>query len=95
MSATASEPVRALIEASARNRAAFAACSARLEQRCAVAEMVVSSARRLNRHRGAVGTAALFLLLAPGPARAWMRRALWLVPVALEIYRAARKPGRG
>jgi hypothetical protein len=81
---------RALLVRSDEDRAALAAVFGGLERKFAVADTVVKTARRLGRHRALVGAAGLFMVFAPFAFRSWMRRALWLVPLALEGYRAAR-----
>ena len=81
---------RALIDRSDRDRAALAATFRSLERQLAVADVIVSTVRRVNRHRALVGAAAAVLILAPLAARTWVRRAMWVLPIIIEGYRAAK-----
>ena len=84
---------KALVDRSDQKRAELAAIVGGLERKLAVVDMVVVTARRLHRHRTLMGAAGVFLILAPLAARNWMRRVLWLAPLALEGFRAARAFG--
>lgn len=81
---------KALIERCDRERAELAALLGGIEDRFALVDTVVTGARRLSRHRLVVGAAGVFMLVAPVVARTWVRRALWLLPVVLEGYRAVK-----
>lgn len=81
---------QALVTGSDQDRAELAAIFGGLERKLAVAEVVVATARRLNRHRVLVGTAGACLIFAPVAARSWIRRAMWLAPLAIEGYRTMR-----
>ncbi len=61
-----------------------------IENKIALAETVVAAAHGLHRHRALVGAAGAFMILGPVSARSWVRRALWLIPVAIEGYRGIR-----
>lgn len=80
----------ALLARSDQDRAALAAIVGGLERKFAVAEVVVATARGLNRHRALIGAAGVGLVFAPAAFRNRIRRALWLVPLALSAYRALR-----
>lgn len=81
---------KALIARSDDERAELAAIFGGIENKLGFAEVVVASARRLHRHRFLVGAAGVFMLLSPITTRIWIRRAIWLVPVVLEGYRAVK-----
>jgi len=90
---TPAERRKALIDRSDRERAELAAIFGGPESKLAVVETVVATARRVHRHRLLVGAAGLLMILAPLAARSWVRRILWLVPVALEGFRVVRAFG--
>lgn len=81
---------KALVARSDRGRAEFGAIFGGIENRLGVAEVVVASARRLHRHRFLVGAAGVFVLLAPFTFRSWIRRVMWLAPLAVEAYRTVK-----
>ncbi len=78
----------ALVARSDENRAALAVVFGSLERRLAIAEVVVATARRINRHRVLIGALAVGLIIAPRTLRKWMRRAMGVLPFAIEAYRA-------
>jgi hypothetical protein len=78
---------RALIARCAEEREELGAIVGGIESKLALAETVVATARGLNRHRALAGAAGVFMVLAPLAARSWIRRALWLIPAAIEGYR--------
>jgi hypothetical protein len=80
---------KTLIAGSDRRRAEFAAIFGGIEYKLGVAEAVVAGARRLHRHRFLVGAAGVVMLLAPA-YRSWVRRVMWLAPLALEGYRTVK-----
>ena len=81
---------KALIAGSDRGRAEFAAIFGGIENKLGVAEAVVAGARRLHCHRFLVGAAGVFMLVAPFAFRNWIRRVMWIAPLALEGYRAVK-----
>ena len=81
---------RDLVARSDENRAALGVVFNGLERRFGIAEVVVSIARRIHRHRFLVGAVAVFLLAAPGGARTWIRRARGWLPLVVEGYRLFR-----
>lgn len=91
---TLAERRKALIDRSDQKRAELASIFGGIENKLAVVETVVASARRLHHHRLLVGAAGVFLILAPLATRSWIRRTLWVVPLALEGYRLVRAPGK-
>jgi len=90
---TPAERRKALIDRSDRERAELAAIFGGIESKLAVVETVVATARRVHRHRLLVGAAGVFVILAPLAARSWIRRVLWLAPVALEGFRVVKAFG--
>lgn len=80
----------ALLVRSDRDRDGLAMTLGGLESKFAVAETVVAAARGLSRHRALVGAAGLFLIFAPIGSRSWIRRAMWLAPLALQGYRTVK-----
>lgn len=87
---TLAERRQALVQRSDQERAELATIFGGLERKLAIVDTVVATARRLNRHRLLVGAAGAFLVLAPLAARSWIRRAVSLVPLALEGYRLVK-----
>ena len=87
---TLAEHRKTLVAQSDRERAELAAIFGGLERKLAVADAVVVGARRLTRHRALIGAAGVCLIFAPTGARRWIRRAVWLVPLALEGYRTVK-----
>jgi UDP-N-acetyl-D-mannosaminuronic acid transferase (WecB/TagA/CpsF family) len=81
---------KALVDRSDQQRAELTAIFGGIERKLSVVETVVAAARRVHRHRLLVGAGGVFLILAPLAARSWMRRILWLFPLALEGFRVAR-----
>jgi hypothetical protein len=79
---------KALLVRSESDRAGLASIVGGLERKFAVAEAVVATARGLSRHRALVSAAGVFLVVAPLAFRSWIRRAMWLVPLAIGGYRA-------
>ena len=79
---------KALIAGSDRDRAEFVAIFGGIENK--LGDAVVAGARRLHRHRFLVGAAGVVMLLAPFVFRSWIRRVMWLAPLALEGYRAVK-----
>ncbi|HEX5133710.1 MAG TPA: hypothetical protein VFX92_14645 [Candidatus Krumholzibacteria bacterium] len=77
----------ALVARCARERAELDAIVDGLGHKLALAEAVVTAARRVDRHRGLVGAAGMLMLVAPAAARTWIRSATWVVPLAVEGYR--------
>ncbi|HET6348588.1 MAG TPA: hypothetical protein VFH88_05830 [Candidatus Krumholzibacteria bacterium] len=80
----------ALVARSDRNRTEVAGLFGDIRHRLAIAETVVDVARRVRRNRSLVGAITVFTLLAPITARAWLRRAVWMVPLIVEGIRLAR-----
>jgi hypothetical protein len=80
----------ALVVRSDQERAALMATFGGIERRFALAETVVAAARRLSRHRILVGAAGVVMLVAPFAFRSWIRRVMWLAPLAVEGYRTVR-----
>jgi hypothetical protein len=78
---------KALLARSEENRAELGVIVGGLERKFAVADAVVAAARKLSRYRGLIGAAGLFLILKPVAARKWVRRATWLLPLALQAFR--------
>ena len=81
---------QALLARSEENRAELGVIVGGLERKFAVAEKVVAAVRKLSRYRGLIGAAGLFLILRPVVARKWVHRATWLLPLALQAFRAFR-----
>ena len=79
-----------LIDRSDRDRAVLAAAVGSLERQLAVADVIVATVRRVHRHRALVGAVAALLILAPLAARTWVRRAMWVLPLVIEGYRAVK-----
>ena len=79
-----------LIARTDRQREELAGMFGAIGNRLGVVEAVVAGARQLHRHRFLAGAAGVFVLLAPVAARTWLRRAFWLVPLAIEGYRLAK-----
>jgi hypothetical protein len=91
---TVADRRRTLILRSDENRRALASVVGGLERQFALADVVIATARRVNRHRALFGVVAVGLVLAPIAARKWLGRAMWMVPLALEGFRLARSIGR-
>ena len=87
---TFAERRKTLLARSDQNRAELAAIFGGLERKFTVAETVVAAARGLSRHRVLFGAAGLSLILVPLAAKTWMRRVMWLVPLALQVYRTVK-----
>ncbi len=91
MSSNAQSPAArrlALVAQSEANRAALTSTMDEVEHKLAIAERVVSVARRIHRHRGILGAVAAWLIFAPKSARTWISRASVFLPFAIEGYRA-------
>lgn len=89
---------RALVDDSDRNRAALAALTGEMERKLALAETVIASVRRVQRHRVLFGAAAAFLVFAPRATRSMIGRGAWLAILASEAVRLGRNlsgPRRG
>lgn len=84
---------KALVARSDRERAELAALFGGIENRMWLVDTVVAGARRVGRNRFLVGAAGVLLVLAPIAARSWLRRAVWLLPVVIEGYRAVKSRG--
>ncbi len=76
-----------LVAQSDHNRAALSATVSHLEHQLALAELVVSIARRVHRHRVIIGTAIAWFVVAPRTARSWLARASVLLPWVIQGYR--------
>ena len=87
---TIAERRQALLARSDENRAELGAIFGGLERKFAVADTVVKAARGLSRYRGLIGAAGLSLILVPLASRTWLRRVMWLVPIALQAYRTVK-----
>ena len=87
---TFAERREALLARSDENRAEMAAIFGGLERKFAVAETVVKAARGLSRYRGLIGAAGLSLILVPLASRTWLRRIMWVIPIALQAYRTVK-----
>jgi len=90
--AALAERRKALIAGSDQARGEFAAIFGRIENSLWVADAVVAGARRLQRHRILVGVA---VLVVPFAFRKWIRRAIWLLPLAIEGYRTVKAHREG
>ncbi len=80
----------ALIARSDEERVALSAAFGGIERRFTIAEMLVSTARRMNRHRALAGAVAAGAIVAPLTAKTWLKRATWILPLAIEGYRLVR-----
>jgi len=87
---TLAERREALVAQSDRERAQLGAIFGGLERKFTVADAMVVGARRLTRHRALIGAAGVCLIFAPVAARSWIRRAAWMVPLALDGYRTVK-----
>ena len=83
---------RDLVARCERQRTELATLFGRLERKYAAADAIVATARRWQRDRFLVPAAAVLLILAPAVARGWIRRAIWLAPLALHAFRLAKAP---
>ena len=72
------------------DREAVADAFTSLQGRMKVAEVLVSVVRTATRHRVLAGTLAVLALVAPLAARTWLKRAAWLLPLAIEGLRLMR-----
>ncbi len=91
MSTSYAERRAELIERLDRDRAAVAEAYVALQGRMKVAETVVGAARTAKKHRVLAGALALAAIVAPFTARTWLKRAAWLIPLAIEGIRIARR----
>jgi hypothetical protein len=82
---------QALVAQSDQDRAALAAVFGGLERRFAIAEVALSTARRINRHWVLVGAVAVGLIFVPRSARKWVRRAMGLWPLVAAGYRLFKR----
>jgi hypothetical protein len=80
-----------LIARSNRDREAVAEAFGGLARRLSVAETLVRAVRQAKRHKALLGTLAVLGILAPLTARSWLRRASWILPLAIEAFRIARR----
>lgn len=87
---TLAERRNALLARSDRNRAELGVIVGGLERKFIVAEKVVAAARGLSRYRALFGVAGMSLIIMPLASKTWMRRVMWLVPLALQAYRAVK-----
>ena len=76
-----------LVAESDQHRAALAASFDDVERRMWVVERVVHVARVVHKHRAIVGAVAVALVLLPRSARPKIRRAVQVVPLAVELIR--------
>ena len=74
-----------------RDRAAVAGAYTALQRQMRVAETVVGAARTAKKHRGLAVALALAAIVAPFTARTWLKRAAWLIPLAIQGIRMARR----
>lgn len=81
---------KALLARSDQNRAELGTIFGGLERKFAVAERVVAAARGLSRHRALFGAAGVSLILVPLASKTWLRRVMWAVPLALQVYRTVK-----
>lgn len=74
-----------------RERAALGSALDDIERRFHLVEAGLASAQRMRRHRVVMGAVAVWSVLAPVAARAWIRRLGWWVPLAIEGYKLTRQ----
>ena len=82
---------RLLLALSDQRRSEMGALFGGLEGKLAAADTVVTAARRWRHHRFLIPAAMVALMVVPVVARNWVRRALWLMPLAVEGYRITKK----
>ena len=78
----------ALVLRAAAARDEVAGATAGLGREIAIADGVVAVVGHLRRYRTVAGVAAgAVLVFAPGATLRWMKRALWIAPIAFQGYR--------
>lgn len=73
-----------------RDRAGVADAFGAVQGKLRVAEALVGAVQNANRYRTLTGALAVMAVLSPVFARTWLRRAAWLIPVAIEAIRLTR-----
>jgi hypothetical protein len=66
-----------------------------IERELAAADVVFTAARRAQRHPAFAIAGSVLTALAPLAARTVVRRALWIVPLAIAGYRVVKALRRG
>ena len=79
-----------LVAQSDKNRAALADSFGVIERRLSLVERVVDAARRVHRYRAIAAAVAIGLALAGRKSRPRLKRAIQVLPIALEVFRAFR-----
>lgn len=74
-----------------RDREAVAEAFGAVRGRMRVAETLVGAVQRASRHRVLGGVLAAAAIIAPLAARTWLKRAAWLLPLALGAIRLLRQ----
>jgi hypothetical protein len=79
-----------LVARSDDDRNALAGTFGGVEKQFHVVDMLVSVVQRVNRHRAILGLVAGGLILTPVVTKRWVRRASWLLPLAIAVFREMR-----
>lgn len=79
-----------LVAQSDQNRNALAESFGVIERRLSLVERVVDVARRVHRYRAIVAAVGVGLALAGRKSRPRLKRAIQVLPIALEVFRAFR-----
>jgi len=78
-----------------RDRAAVADAFGAVQGKLRVAEVLVGVVQNANRHRTVTSALAAMAVFSPVFARTWLKRAAWMIPIAIEAVRLARNARTG